>query len=75
MPEDVSIEVDSQKIARDELRKRIDDSGLGVTRFSKERLIRDPSTVHRYLSGTSPIPEIVISYLLGDWRIRDSAAK
>ena len=36
MPEDVSIEVDSQKIARDELRKRIDDSGLGVTRFSKE---------------------------------------
>lgn len=59
--------MDTQEWARQELRKRIDESGLGITKFAKTRLIRDPSTVHRWLGG-SPISDVVCEWLLGNWR-------
>jgi len=60
-----------QEWARKELRRRIDDSGLGVTKFSKTRLIRDPSTVHRWLAG-GHITNVVCEWLLGNWRMLES---
>ena len=60
-----------QEWARKELRRRIDDSGLGVTKFSKTRLIRDPSTVHRWLAGAR-ISDVMCEWLLGNWRILEN---
>ena len=57
---------DPQAWARLELKARIAESGLSVSRFSRERLIRDPSTIYRYLSGTGVIPRVVCEWLLGN---------
>lgn len=65
-------DTDGQEYARAELKRRIEESQLGITRFSRERLIRDPSTVHRYVNGTMPIPNIIIEWLQGSWRYRGS---
>ena len=65
---------DHQEWARDELRKRIDDSGLGITRYARERLIRSPSTVHRWLAGWR-ISSVVCDYLLGNWRYLDDTSQ
>jgi hypothetical protein len=51
------------------LRAAIDADGRGVGRFAKEVLIRPPSTIYRWLSGSRPIPKCVRAYLLGDFRI------
>lgn len=65
-------EQNGQEYARTELRRRIDESGLGITRYARERLIRDPSTGHRWIhedeGKRSPIPSVVISWLLGAFR-------
>jgi hypothetical protein len=64
--------MDEQEWARQELRRRIDSSGLGITKFARNTLIRDPSTVHRWLNG-SPISEVVCTWLLGNWRLLENS--
>jgi hypothetical protein len=53
------------------LRAAIDADGRGVRRFAREILIRPPSTVYRWLSGSRPIPKCVKDFLLGSFRILD----
>ena len=65
-------DTNGQEYARAALKKRIEERQLGITRYSRERLIRDPSTVHRYVNGTMPIPNIIIEWLQGAWRYRGS---
>jgi hypothetical protein len=48
-------------------------SGLSDRRFATEVLIRDERTVRRWLSGESPIPAVVLTFLRaylqkGGWR-------
>jgi hypothetical protein len=68
---------DGQEYARKELKRRIEESDIGITRYAKERLIRDPSTVHRWLHDNperrSPIPEVIIQWLLGNFRYRSNS--
>jgi hypothetical protein len=45
------------------LRSRIEASGLSATRFAREVLLREDRTVRRWLSGESPIPNIVAAWL------------
>ncbi len=45
------------------LRRRLLESGLSSSRFAIERLIRQPRTVRRWLSGESPIPAVVLEWL------------
>lgn len=45
------------------LSRRIDESGLTVHEFARHVLIRDPRTVFRWLSGESPVPNIVLDWL------------
>ena len=52
-----------------ELRDAIERDGRGVKRFSREVLVRPPSTVYRWLSGSKPIPKVVRDWLVGDFRI------
>jgi hypothetical protein len=51
------------------LRAAIDADGRGTGRFAREVLVRPPSTIYRWLSGSRPIPKCVKNYLLGDFRI------
>ena len=51
------------------LRDAIDRDGRGVKRFSKEVLIRPPSTTYRWLNGSKPIPKCVRDLLTGEFRI------
>lgn len=46
------------------LKQRIEQSGLSTTRFAVEVLMRDPRTVRRWLSGDSPIPAVVMDWLV-----------
>ena len=46
-----------------QLRAAIDRSGLSASAYARSVLIRDPRTVRRWLSGTSPIPDAVREYL------------
>ena len=46
------------------LNKRIGESGLSTTRFAIEIVQRDPRTVRRWLSGDSPIPAVVLDWLV-----------
>ncbi len=47
----------------------IERDGRGVKRFSREVLIRPPSTTYRWLNGSKPIPKVVRDWLVGDFRI------
>ena len=51
------------------LRDMIDSDGRGTKRFSREVLVRPPSTIYRWLSGSRPIPKCVRDYMIGEWRI------
>ena len=52
-----------------ELRDAIERDGRGIKRFSREVLVRPPSTVYRWLSGSKPIPKVGRDWLVGDFRI------
>ena len=52
-----------------QLRSAIDSHGLGVKHYSRRVLVRPPSTVYRWLSGSKPIPKCVREHLVGDFRI------
>ena len=54
------------------LRDAIDADGRGTAVFARVVLVRPPSTVYRWLSGSRPIPRCVRDYLLGTWRILGS---
>ena len=54
------------------LRAAIDSSGLGVKLYAKRVLVRPPSTIYRWLSGSRPIPKRVREHLTGEWRILDA---
>lgn len=41
------------------LRAAIAASGLSVRQFARERLLREPRTVWRWLAGENPLPSIV----------------
>ncbi|MBA2706466.1 MAG: hypothetical protein H0U59_01495 [Gemmatimonadaceae bacterium] len=45
------------------LRKSIDDSGMSIQRYSQDVLARNARTIHRWLSGHSPIPAAVVKFL------------
>jgi hypothetical protein len=45
------------------LRTAIEASGLSASRFAREVLLREDRTVRRWLSGESPIPNIVAAWL------------
>lgn len=45
------------------LRARIDASGLSVERFAKDVLVREPSTVRRWLRG-GQLPRMVRDWLM-----------
>jgi len=51
------------------LRAAIDRDGRGVKRYSREILVRPPSTIYRWLAGSRPIPKCVRDFLVGDFRI------
>ena len=51
------------------LRDAIDRDGRGVKRYSREVLIRPPSTIYRWLKGTRPVPQCVRDHLVGKFRI------
>ena len=51
---------DQRKVA---LVSAIKDSGLGIAGFAERYLARDQSTVYRWLSGASPIPQAVERWL------------
>ena len=51
------------------LRASIDRDGRGVKRYSREVLVRPPSTIYRWLSGSRPIPKCVRDFLVGEFRI------
>ena len=51
------------------LREAIDADGRGVKRFAREILVRPPSTIYRWLSGSRPVPKCVRDYLVGSFRI------
>ena len=53
------------------LREAIDADGRGVKRFAREVLVRPPSTIYRWLSGSRPVPKCVRDFLIGEWRILD----
>ena len=46
------------------LRAAIDDDGRGVKVYAKSVLIRPPSTIYRWLSGSRPIPRCVRTFLV-----------
>ncbi len=46
------------------LGRRIAESGLSARKFATQVTRRDERTVRRWLSGESPIPEIVRDFLL-----------
>lgn len=45
------------------LSRRITESGLTVSAFARNVMLREPRTVHRWLSGDSPIPARVRAWL------------
>ncbi len=45
------------------LRAAIERSGLSVSAFARDRLIREGRTVRRWLAGDSPIPQMVLDWL------------
>lgn len=45
------------------LEQRISESGLSARRFAVEVTLRDERTIRRWLSGDSPIPQIVFDWL------------
>ena len=49
----------------------IEASGLGTKLYAKRVLVRPPSTIYRWLSGSRPIPKCVREHLTGEWRILD----
>lgn len=51
------------------LRDLIESDGRGTKRFAREVLVRPPSTIYRWLSGSRPIPKCVRDYMVGEWRI------
>lgn len=51
------------------LRDLIESDGRGTPRFAREVLVRPPSTIYRWLSGSRPIPKCVRDYMVGEWRI------
>lgn len=59
--------------ARAELKRRIAESGLSISDYSRNRLIRDPTTIFRWLNGKNPIPRVVCEHLGGTWRITEQA--
>lgn len=46
-----------------QLRAAIVASGLSVSAYARQVLIRDPRTVRRWLAGDSPIPQSVRDFL------------
>lgn len=54
----------TQKEAIELLEARIDASGLSTSKFAERVLLRDGRTVRRWLSGESPIPNIVMEWLI-----------
>lgn len=51
-------------VDRELLAACIKESGLSPTRYADLVLLRQPRTVHRWLSGESPIPGAVMAFLL-----------
>lgn len=53
------------------LKARIVQSGLTTSAFAIECVLRDPRTVRRWITGESPIPQVVVDWLLdpkpGPW--------
>jgi hypothetical protein len=49
--------------AVDMLRAAIAKSGLSARQFAEQVLIRDERTIRRWISGESPIPDVVIGWL------------
>lgn len=45
------------------LEKAVAQSGLSVAQFAKQVVIREPSTVGRWLDRSSPIPGVVCDWL------------
>jgi len=46
------------------LKKRIEESGLSVRQFAIQVLVREDRTVRRWLAGDSPVPNMVVSWLM-----------
>lgn len=53
------------KLARDRelLLRRIEESGVSARKFAIEVLRREERTIRRYISGESPIPNLVRDFL------------
>lgn len=49
------------------LQRRIEQSGLSARKFAEQVLLRDERTVRRWISGASPIPQIVLDFLDQPW--------
>lgn len=45
------------------VRAAIKASGLSATEWAKTVALREPRTVRRWVSGESPVPEVVIDWL------------
>lgn len=46
------------------LSERIDESGLSVSAFARDVLLREPRTVFRWLAGDAKIPNLVADWLM-----------
>lgn len=46
------------------LRARLEESGLSSTQFAKRCLMREPRTVRRWLAGDSPLPNLIVDWLV-----------
>lgn len=53
----------------DLLKERIEQSGLSVRKFATQVMIRDERTVRRWLAGDSPIPNLVMEFLVDPWEV------
>jgi hypothetical protein len=46
------------------LKRRILESGLSVRQFAIQVMVREDRTVRRWLSGESPVPNMVVDWLV-----------
>lgn len=51
------------------LEKRIEESGLSVRQFALKVMLREDRTIRRWLTGESPIPNLVLDFLTNPWEM------
>tara|TARA_R110000824_G_scaffold140306_1_gene306118 strand:- start:5705 stop:6007 length:303 start_codon:yes stop_codon:yes gene_type:complete len=57
--------------ARVQMQRVVKSSGLSTKEYARRELLREPTTLYRWISGESPIPLVVTTWLLENCQIEN----